>query len=386
MSFIQIGHFHPHFNAYSNFYYGDFLGYKAGFCIQTTDRDVNSRYVSSTTPYFTCNFQGVSAGWSDNYNIGIPCEWVDITDVPATVSAPVTNNLTLVNNPKNWVCEGTSILDSNGNFTWTPTGELTSLPLYDVAGKSIDKRQCIDTPGALNDNIDSQPVTIREHGQGYLTSTCLESGHTYGPKRDCEMTLSSSIRYKPCIPGSLTYAKCSLPSGSASQVLRICEASTMLKAGTACRYMDDSMLANRVIDAASDNVSFTFQCPTARGVNETGGYFALYSGPVLNRVDSYAPPACTFLSGSSTVSASSGSATSTATYITSGSSTVSTTTSTLRSSSYVSTTTTTTTPTTTTTTTTLSKTTTTTTTIKTTTTTKKTSTTTTKTRCYGFRC
>ena len=167
--------------------------------------------------------------------------------------------------------------------------------MYDVAGKSIDKRACVDTAGALKDNIDSYPVTIREHGQGYLTSKCLEAGQTFGPKRDCEMKLSSRYSYSSCTAGKKIEATCSFTTlNTLPQVIRICEASTVLKAGTACRYMDDSMLSNAVM--TSSRFKFNFTCPIARSANETGGRFTVYSGPVLNKGDQPADIICNFRS------------------------------------------------------------------------------------------
>jgi subtilisin-like proprotein convertase family protein len=78
-------HGHPHFESFSD---ADILdsngvvvaqGHKAGFCLID---------VECAAPRFqSCNFQGISAGCNDVYGSGLPCQYVDITDVnlpPAT--------------------------------------------------------------------------------------------------------------------------------------------------------------------------------------------------------------------------------------------------------------------------------------------------------------
>jgi hypothetical protein len=58
-------HNHPHFTAFASFHYGQLPGYKAGFCMQSVAREINSRYVSFNNPFAFCTHQGIAAGWSD---------------------------------------------------------------------------------------------------------------------------------------------------------------------------------------------------------------------------------------------------------------------------------------------------------------------------------
>jgi len=53
-------------------------GRKVGFCLE----DI-SRWSLSGAPKdrYTCGYQGIHAGWSDDYNSGLEGWWVDITDV-----------------------------------------------------------------------------------------------------------------------------------------------------------------------------------------------------------------------------------------------------------------------------------------------------------------
>ncbi|MCB9006044.1 MAG: hypothetical protein H6656_01410 [Ardenticatenaceae bacterium] len=32
-------------------------------------------------PNFSCNNQGIQAGWVDEYGAGLDCQWIDITDI-----------------------------------------------------------------------------------------------------------------------------------------------------------------------------------------------------------------------------------------------------------------------------------------------------------------
>ena len=124
-----------------------------------------------------------------------------------------------------------------------------------------------------------------------MTSPCpLPAGQIYGPLRDCEMSAVGGLR--SCAAGDVIRLSCRIPDDAAPQVVRFCEGSRALGAGTACRVMDQSTfgltsstLANVVVEAGSaTDVSFT--CPTARDAEaERGGFYAVYMGAVWNGVD-----------------------------------------------------------------------------------------------------
>ena len=70
-------HGHPHFEGFSR---ADLIdatgqvvvsGHKQGFCLLDLDCD---------DPVYTCGFQGISAGCSDVYDAGLPCQYIDLTD------------------------------------------------------------------------------------------------------------------------------------------------------------------------------------------------------------------------------------------------------------------------------------------------------------------
>jgi hypothetical protein len=275
-------HQHPHFSAYADYQFGTTPGRKQGFCIQTTGRTINARWVPIVTDNWTCSVQGVETGWNDSYNAGIPCQWIDITNVD-TKSKSVTSSLTLTSNPKNWLCEGTINRDANGDPQWVPTGEKTA------TGQSIDKHNCTSSPNYAANNIASIRVTVPKDGNGVLTAPCSFPNHNLGPKRDCEFNIRTQL--DSCTPGQQVNLQCTVGNNAASQVLRFCESSRVLQSGLACRYNEEHILGNFVIrPGVSNAVSFT--CPAARDSVEIGGRYSTYSGPVLNGVDNSATITC----------------------------------------------------------------------------------------------
>ncbi len=186
-------HNHPHFSEYAQFTFDNKLGRKQGFCMQTTSRNINHRNVSIVSPYWNCSYQGIAVGWSDNYNGGIPCQWIDITSID-TGSTSVTSNLTVIVNPKNWLCEGIQQYDSSTHEpVFVSTEEYTTVPPYKTAGQSIEKWGCQSSVRALQNNVDIIPTVLPTNGHGYLTSKCLEAGQIFGSKRDCEFHLRSQF-------------------------------------------------------------------------------------------------------------------------------------------------------------------------------------------------
>jgi hypothetical protein len=238
--------------------------------------------VSIVSPYWNCSYQGIAVGWSDNYNGGIPCQWIDVTPIP-TSSSSVRSELTVVVNQKDWLCEGLRHYNASTNEPeFVSTGEYTLTPPYSTSGKLIEKFACTNGKDSLDNNLDRIPAILPTDGNGYLTSTCHENSQTFGQKRDCEFNLRSS--FDQCSPGKEIYLSCSIKNDTFPQVLRICESSIALKSGTACRYNDDFMLANIILyPEVRTNVTFT--CPGYRDSIETGGFYSTYAGPLLNGID-----------------------------------------------------------------------------------------------------
>lgn len=53
-------------------------GKKTGFCL------MDSMCPGGRPAKYTCSYQGVSAGCQDAYVSDLSCQWVDITDLPAS--------------------------------------------------------------------------------------------------------------------------------------------------------------------------------------------------------------------------------------------------------------------------------------------------------------
>lgn len=53
-------------------------GDKAGFCVI----DIRQTSTLGIPKYFLCEFQGISAGWADEYSQGLDGQWIDVTGMP----------------------------------------------------------------------------------------------------------------------------------------------------------------------------------------------------------------------------------------------------------------------------------------------------------------
>ena len=129
----------------------------------------------------------------------------------------------------------------------------------------------------------SPPSTHRACGLSYVTDPQSIYGlaQEIGPLRDTEFSFVGNLNKKPdqlraCTPGSSTTLKCTVPSTSPTQVVRVCESSLTLGCGTACRYHES--LGNVIVEPGK-TVNVQFTCPAARDAGqfgETGGAYSLY--------------------------------------------------------------------------------------------------------------
>jgi hypothetical protein len=87
-------HMHHHVTRYATYELVGpggvvFAGRKQSFCLE----DVQRMSPGVPSRGYTCLNQGISRGWADSYSRGLPCQWIDITDIPSgTYTLRVTVN------------------------------------------------------------------------------------------------------------------------------------------------------------------------------------------------------------------------------------------------------------------------------------------------------
>ncbi len=251
-------HQHYHFSHYGEFKYGTLPGDKRAFCVESTARWANNE-TSPLVHEFSCSNQGIATGWGDDYIAGVECQWIDIT----TVKKNTTNNLSFQINPDKFLCEGTPVTDAQGNLLFEPTQFTTE------TGAPVDRPMCTFNNTALTNDLLTTPVDVPAKG-GFVTSACTRGQS--GPLRNCDFK-ESEIR--SCVPGKQVTLHCHSSAAAPRQVVRVCEASTLL-GGTSCTYED--ALAN----TANNDPTIKFTCPIARDATERGGKYAIYTAPVVN--------------------------------------------------------------------------------------------------------
>lgn len=258
-------HDHFHFSHYGLFSFAgldQLLKSKQAFCVESTSRFSNNEY-SPLTHNFNCQYQGIEVGWVDEYQAGLDCQWVDITDLDLPAG---TTPLTFTFNPDGFLCEGSPVLDEQGQVTWETTD------LIGENGEAVDRPVCQFVPGWADNNVGQMAMSIAPAGS-FVTEPC--QGGQVGPLRNCDFTPQPDLL--SCSPGATVELSCAVPAGASPQVLRICETSQQLGIGLACTLFDS--LANTIVGQEPTPVSFT--CPFARDAQEPGGGYALYTAPLL---------------------------------------------------------------------------------------------------------
>ncbi len=271
-------HDHFHFKYYGDFSWGDAAIQKNGFCIESTDRLSNNELSPLHTEY-SCENQGVDPGWGDLYGASLTCNWVDITDVDTSAGA-VTDDLTFRSNPNGFLCEGTLVVDENGEQVWEPT-EFRS-----AENEVVDRPACDEVAGTEENDTGTIPVTVPARG-GMVTTAC-QTDQDLGPLRNCGFALDDAPPFA-CTPGDPATLSCSGASAAQPTVVRLCETSAVLGDAVDCSHLE--ALANVVLgDDAAASIAFT--CPQARDATEPGGEVALFTAPVIDG-DGAAPVTCT---------------------------------------------------------------------------------------------
>lgn len=285
-------HDHYHFANFGEFQLGtNNQPSKQAFCVESTSRLSNNE-LSPLTHDFTCSNQGIQAGWVDEYQAGLDCQWIDITDLEIDGEA-MTMPLIFRFNQNGFLCEGQPVLNENGELMWEPTGERTA------EGLPISRPQCEFVEGWDSNNEGSHEMVIPAVGS-FVTAPCTQG--QIGPLRNCGFILqplpplptptptTDEAAQTPlrCTPGQTVQLSCTIPADAQPQTLRICETSAALGVGTACTF--ETSLVNRVIGPDGRDISFT--CPFPRDANEPGGDYAFYVAPVFPE-DGLAQVSCT---------------------------------------------------------------------------------------------
>lgn len=275
-------HDHFHFDHYGEFLVdtaAQSLASKQAFCVESTGRYSNNETSPLHHPY-NCSYQGISAGWVDEYAAGLDCQWMDITDAAPPDLAPsdhLTMTLSFLFNPDRFLCEGTPLLDEQGEQLWEDSGRRTE------DGRTIRRPVCEFLPDWDANNFDSREFLISAVGS--VVSTACERNHL-GPLRNCGFSPPPAEEFS-CQPGEQIQLSCSIASSAPPQVMRFCEVSAAL--GIAIPCMLDDALANQIITSETQTISIA--CPGARDAAEPGGVFALFTAPLLPD-DEAAPVSC----------------------------------------------------------------------------------------------
>lgn len=217
-------HRHFHRDGYTSYELLDVSGAKVivaskrSFCLMDS-APVRSFPLAGPTGGYTCEFQGIARGWSDSYDNGFDCQFMDVTDLP-----PGSYRLRVTVNPDRQFAE----LSYENN-----TAEVT-----------------VNIPGPNSDVRDA----------------C--SGRVYGPERECGWQVGLS---RSCTPGTTVVVgcgeECGLGKREGNPMIRVCSG------GGACPapglgINDDCALAKA-------GASVTFTCPPE-------GSFTAMTGPAFS--------------------------------------------------------------------------------------------------------
>jgi hypothetical protein len=251
-------HGHYHFSHYGTFGYAGLPGSKRAFCLEDTNRYHNDETTALSASHQTCENQGIERGWGDEYNFGIPGQWVDVT----TATTAKGSALTFSSNPDQFLCEGTYALDSQGHYILDATSFINP-----ANGQPESRTRCNFLSNWSATNFGSTNVAAPNVGS-FVTDAC-NRGQT-GPNRDCGFTAQSTLR--SCTSGSTVTLSCT--AKSAPEVLRVCERSGQLGIGVACTVRDS--VANAVVGTSPTPVSFA--CPAIRDAQMVNGVPQTQSG------------------------------------------------------------------------------------------------------------
>ncbi len=265
-------HQHYHFSHYGQFHYANSPGSKRAFCLEDTNRYHNDERTVLRATHQSCRYQGITAGWGDEYQFGLSGQWVDITDVDTRVP----HDLTFDSNTDGFLCEGKPVTDAAGNLVFDPTSFRTA------TGEVVSRLRCDKPANWHADNVGT--VSVFTPKCRFVTEPCTRG--QVGPLRSCGFA-EAPRTLRSCAAGSIVKLSCSV--AGPAQVLRVCEKSAKLGVGVACTVADAS--ANAIVGAAT---TVSFACPAVRDAAAGSGGYSLYGAPLVASA-AEAPLQCTEL-------------------------------------------------------------------------------------------
>src|SRR5262249_21547759 len=86
-------HHHYHFSHYGTFQYGGLPATKKAFSLKHPAGPQNDEQPPLPPNHQSSDSQGITAGWGDEYQFGLPCQGVDITDGTTHSTTPADTKL-----------------------------------------------------------------------------------------------------------------------------------------------------------------------------------------------------------------------------------------------------------------------------------------------------
>ena len=251
-----------YFSCHRHYHFTDFADYrlvnsaglpvangkKIGFCLLDSGRWDSSAGIAAR---YTCDNQGIQAGWYDVYTADLPCQWVDVTDVP----------------PGNYLLE----LEAN------PAGRLPEL----TRSNNITRASVvIDAPCSgppANDNFADAIVLSGRVGSAFSSTGCAtpESGEPNHAPASSEAVNSVWFRWTAPYSGNVVMTT----EGSTFDTVMAVYRGTDVTSLTSVAKNDDDMtktpvqITSRVTFAATVNTVYSIA---------VAGYLTAEGGVALN--------------------------------------------------------------------------------------------------------
>lgn len=250
-------HGHPHYEGYAEYVLYNSsgqmvpIGFKNGFC-------VIDLVCTTGTAQYGCNNMGITAGCGDIYSSGLPCQWIDITDVdPGSYIMAIKVNWDQspdalgrqeVTYTNNWaqVCIDITV-DAFGNKSYSVNNNCP--PYVDCAGVPYGNAQmdcqgtCNGTVkmGDLNSNTQQETADAQQYVSQILNST-ISPTPCNDLNDDTLITVWDAALLQNCVLNSTPYnTACVFPHGIVNPYQTVSLKIDTLN--TAQGYVDIHMLA-----------------------------------------------------------------------------------------------------------------------------------------------